>query len=410
MSLNTSDLQVGIDFTGLGPNATAAQHNQLVSQASPQQGDFTVDTGISFNGVTTDTAVGVPDVPDASVTTKWQRYPWYRRPHSADPSQLIRQYMWNNAIASVATYLKWTQVTPDLAAIETDVATANSNASTALASANSALSTANTASTDATTAVNDAIAAQNAAALAQAVANAASSSSTVAVANASAALTASSSATAAATANIPANRLVGYSAGFQMLRSNSSASVAEWFTPANEYTFISNTALQTPIQTVAGAGDRTWSNPAGTLTTQLVLPSITSPGGLATLSGNNITMVPGVYRIHIAFQLNSTFKSVAGSGSPSPLTGYQILLIRNSDGAVQLQSPAFTTAATTFSQFIDIFGLFTISNASTSLVYSLVMITTGIASGTNQTTPVASTGSVQVFPIQFELERIGVIP
>ncbi len=68
----TTDLIVGLDPTG-ATAITGAQLAQLVNAANPQN-----DKGLII--VTTDGSPGNPVVPDASTTTKWQRYLWLRRP------------------------------------------------------------------------------------------------------------------------------------------------------------------------------------------------------------------------------------------------------------------------------------------------------------------------------------------
>jgi len=63
------------------------------------------DTG--FTVITTDIA-GVPQVPNAAVTTKWQRYIWIR----VSPTSLtVTVYIWNPNGANDATFLKWQSIT-----------------------------------------------------------------------------------------------------------------------------------------------------------------------------------------------------------------------------------------------------------------------------------------------------------
>lgn len=57
-----------------------------------------------FNIVTDDVA-GVPTVPDAVTTTKWQTYLWVRRSATA-----ISAYLWNPTAIVDATYLRWVSI------------------------------------------------------------------------------------------------------------------------------------------------------------------------------------------------------------------------------------------------------------------------------------------------------------
>jgi hypothetical protein len=59
---------------------------------------------------TTDTAADTPTVPDASVTTKWQEYIWIRHLEAGNVAK-AKVYAWNPSATSVATYLKWQEIT-----------------------------------------------------------------------------------------------------------------------------------------------------------------------------------------------------------------------------------------------------------------------------------------------------------
>ena len=54
--------------------------------------------------ITTTDVGGSPDVPDATVTTKWKQYLWVRQVGSA---AVPKVYVWNDFATSDATYLKW---------------------------------------------------------------------------------------------------------------------------------------------------------------------------------------------------------------------------------------------------------------------------------------------------------------
>lgn len=95
MSAN-QDLLPPFDPTAY-PEISGAQLLQLVSGAVPY-----TDTG--FNVVTSDVA-GVPTVPDAATTTKWQRYLWIRLSAAS-----VGAYLWSPTATSDATYLKWVSI------------------------------------------------------------------------------------------------------------------------------------------------------------------------------------------------------------------------------------------------------------------------------------------------------------
>jgi len=78
-------------------NITGAQLLQLVSGAIPYS-----DKGFT---VATDDVAGVPEVPNATVTTKWQNFMWIRRTATS-----VNAYLWNPAMASDPTYLKWVSI------------------------------------------------------------------------------------------------------------------------------------------------------------------------------------------------------------------------------------------------------------------------------------------------------------
>lgn len=92
MSISTQDLQVPFDPTGYG-SITGAQLLQLLTGLYPNIGGLIIPT----NDV-----AGVPNVPDASATTKWKNYIWLRIGAAA-----VTPYIWNDNAASDATLLKW---------------------------------------------------------------------------------------------------------------------------------------------------------------------------------------------------------------------------------------------------------------------------------------------------------------
>jgi len=153
------DLVHGVDFTG-AITGTAAEHNQLLDLSVPYTDGANAEEGIGFIITTTDTAAGVPSVPDPTQSanyTKWKRYVWNRRPFAAPwvPST----YMWIEGTASIATYLKWVLLDPaSFATVAGATGTAsplqnaltylNTQIGIAVAAANAAQGTANTATTN----------------------------------------------------------------------------------------------------------------------------------------------------------------------------------------------------------------------------------------------------------------------
>ncbi len=96
MPINANDFIVGLDPTGFD-TVTGAQLAQLINSGYPQ-----VDKGLCI--LTTDVA-GVPEVPNASTTTKWQRYLWIRQSATS-----VSAYVWNATGADDATYQKWVSI------------------------------------------------------------------------------------------------------------------------------------------------------------------------------------------------------------------------------------------------------------------------------------------------------------
>lgn len=114
MSISVTDFINGVDFDGYGTQ-TAQMHNQLVSL-----GTVWTDKGLVMRSV--DTALNVPDVPNATSTTKWKRYIWLRIPHSTSASTVPMFYAWNDSATSVATYLKWQRIQADFTTVNATIA------------------------------------------------------------------------------------------------------------------------------------------------------------------------------------------------------------------------------------------------------------------------------------------------
>src|SRR5574343_578504 len=97
--MTTQDIIKGLDLTSL-PTVGAADINQAIDNAY-----MGGTRGLILES--TDTALNVPDVPDASVTTKFKRCLWRRIPHSTAADKTPIYYYWDDADTSDATYKKW---------------------------------------------------------------------------------------------------------------------------------------------------------------------------------------------------------------------------------------------------------------------------------------------------------------
>jgi len=91
--ISTQDIAAPFDPTGFATISGAALL-QFLTGASP-------GPNIGFVLVSADVG-GVPQVPNASVTTKWQQYVWLRLSTSS-----VGMYVWNPAGAVDVTYLQW---------------------------------------------------------------------------------------------------------------------------------------------------------------------------------------------------------------------------------------------------------------------------------------------------------------
>ena len=141
----TQDLVKGIDVTAL-TSVSGSEINQSIDA-----GRLAEDKGMRI--VTTDTAIGVPDVPDPNladgmgiIPTWWSRYKWVRLPYATDPDAKVKEYNWDETKANDATLLKWQytnadaeQALEDAAAAEALATTADANATIAKNDATNAL-------------------------------------------------------------------------------------------------------------------------------------------------------------------------------------------------------------------------------------------------------------------------------
>lgn len=98
MTALAQDFVKGLDLT-VQPSVNGADINQIMDAGVPA-----TDKGLI---VTTTDSGSTPDVPNATTTTKWQRYLW-RRARNSGLSPIL--YYWNPNATSDATYLKWQAV------------------------------------------------------------------------------------------------------------------------------------------------------------------------------------------------------------------------------------------------------------------------------------------------------------
>jgi hypothetical protein len=345
--MDTQDFVHGIDFTAIG-NQTAAEHNQLIDQAIPEN-DGAEDIGKGLVLVTKDSAVGVPSVPDPTVNpsyTKWERYIWTRKPNDADTERTMRLYVWDSQTVSDVTYLQWLQVQTDISTLSNDIATALANSNNAILTANAAAITANGANTTANNALSGINNATNQTTVALANANAAQTSANQANALAAAASANATSALAAAQANKPISGIiVGTQAG-QIIRTKNDNSAFEYITPQNNSVKCSYTVGKGVNGGNAVAGKNL--APFNTKDEDL--------GAIATLTGNKITLPPGVYKVRAtitavsvgwmqAWLVNDSTNatliegrvSVGASGGESVSSIAGLLIITNANGAMTVR-------------------------------------------------------------------------
>lgn len=192
--MKINDFLVGVDFTVIS-SPTGADFNNGVNfaVAVPETiGDDTIGRGLVIT--TTDTALNVPNVPNAAAFnfTKFKRYQWNRRPFAGTAEKGSQVYHWNDDAPEDATLLHWVLQFVDTTTIEViannalnsannavttannasaQIASATTVANNASAAANTAVATANAAQTTANTGVTNAAAAQNTANIANATAN-----------------------------------------------------------------------------------------------------------------------------------------------------------------------------------------------------------------------------------------------
>jgi hypothetical protein len=227
--MNNQDFLVGVDFTGI-PNPGGADLNNGVELATPllDAGDETQGKGLVLR--TTDSALDTPVVPDASITVKWKRYTWKRRPFAGAADKFTKSYDWNDDAVNVAIFLKWVEQSVDLTAVTAVADNALATANSAVAIADVANDTANSATNQVGAANANATAAVNTATAANATSIAANTAATTAIAAAANALTVANNGVALNTTPIAVDlRLSPNAFPFAEIRTSQGANSVEWF-------------------------------------------------------------------------------------------------------------------------------------------------------------------------------------
>lgn len=346
--MTAQDFTKGVNFSVL-TTADGTAHEQLIELAVPTK-DTGEEKGKGLILVTTDSALDTPVVPNASVTLKWKRYIWLRRPFAGATVKTGKTYYWNDDAISVTTYLKWVFSTLDTTQLQTDVATALSNAANALNIANIAQNTAADANTEATNATATAnIAAANAV-TANGTATTAASDAVTAKNDAASALSKATAALAAAQAVGSITGLDPGTAG-QKIRVNAAGTDLEYFNDIKQYVKVSDTRASGVIADVLTTG-AVWQKRTIQTTDN------DSGSNLVSLAASVITLKKGIYRVNIkasGYHINDNkIRLYQTSGVPATLI-------------VGMSSYSSTAATGVFTCDATLTGIITIADDITTL-------------------------------------------
>ncbi len=344
MALSPQDLFHGVDITGINP-VNPGDLNNLVDNAAPVSDSG--NEGKGLNLWTIDSALGVPRVPNAPVTTKWKRYIWIRIPFTG-VTDSPRIYAWNDNVTSDTTYLKWKEILIDVTVFQAQINQALSEAQTAQSTSNTALATANTANSAASTAFALATSAET-------NAQSAISNATVSLDQANSALSTANIAKAAAdnavsiagTKRDVAAVLNPGTAG-QYIRTKADASAAEWFDQINQYVKVSYSPAKNTAPQAGTAAD--W-------TKRKIDTEDNDTGNLVTIATDIITFgTPGIYRVHIVCPMQAQTSCI-----------HKAVLVDTDTNLVLLLGTIATSETTSTSSNSIISGIVTITAAIKNL-------------------------------------------
>lgn len=325
MPLTTQDFEKGLDFTAL-VTASGSQHNQLIELAIPKDDSGATVEGKGMILVTRDSAVGVPTVPDASVTTKWKRYIWARVAHTSVVSQTVTLYGWSDNATNDAVFKRWIAVAPTVAQFQAIVDAALAAAQAAQATANTAISTANAANTTASTALTTAT-------------NAETTANSVATTANNALATATTAQSAATLANSVAN-----TANVTASTANTTANSALAAATANR------NARYVCIVEQQNAGVGAGANVGGANVRQLNIER-NDVGNLATVAAGIVTVNTGTYRVR-AWSIGHN------------VTGHQLYLVKNSDNSTLIIGSTAKVNGVSINLTSELEGLIVLSAAT----------------------------------------------
>lgn len=299
MALSLQDFLKGLSFSALG-TFTGTDLNNLVDESTPFIDSPTEGKGIILH--TIDTALGVPEVPDPTISgsyNKWKLYIWKRTPFPGATIKTPTIFGWNDDAPNDPTFKKWLQLVQDTTQIETDITNLQSEVNIAQSTAANAAAVANQALTEADNAEAAALNALN-------IANGLNAAVNQANTNASNAVTTANGASAAVTAmQTDVNNIKNVSIpGLQALNLS--------------YAILAETAAATNSLGGIAAGQNTRN----------INSTLSDTKGLTTLAGGLITIVnAGTYYIRAVVP----FVTDLSGGDTQKL---QVYIKKNSDNSV----------------------------------------------------------------------------
>jgi len=274
MALSLQDFLKGLSFSAL-PSFTGTDLNNLVDEATPFIDSPTEGKGIILH--TIDTALGVPEVPDPTISgsyNKWKLYIWKRTPFPGATVKTPTIFGWNDDAPNDATFKKWLQLVQDTTQIETDITNLQTEVNVAQSTAANAAAVANQALTEADNAEAAALNALN-------IANGLNAAVNQANTNASNAVTTANGASAAVTAmqtdvnnlkNVSVPALQALNSAFALLSENAAANTSLAGLAAGENVRNINTKQYDAQNLVTLAGGKITIVNAGTYLVKVRVP------------------------------------------------------------------------------------------------------------------------------------------